>query len=61
MINGEHVYQSVTGQLKYSTNRVKNSIFEDRKKREVDLYDMQENYYDAEFETFPEVVQIEIS
>ena len=22
---------------------------------------MQENYYDAEFETFPEVVQIEIS
>ena len=61
MINGENAYQSVTGQQKYSTNRVKNSIFIDRKKWEVDLYEMQENYYDTEFESFPEVVQIEIS
>jgi len=31
MISGEHVYQSIIGHQRYSTNRVKNSIFEEAK------------------------------
>ena len=56
MINGEHVYQSVMNMQKYSTKRVKNSIFATDTQPRFIEYD----YYDAEFEYFPDAVQFEI-
>lgn len=58
MIQGESAYQTMREQQRYSTNRVKNSIFESNK-REVDL--CEENMFETEYEFFPDVAQFEIS